>query len=117
MPTAPDPNAPLTFSTDDARRDARELGIDLRYQDWRNVFLAITDTMANDGQRSNVAHTIAAFVGHVRDGAERWAITCRGVAFHALYDPRRASIFRVLPPRRAGAMPARPRAPLVDATA
>lgn len=92
------------------------LGLTIRRDDWRDIFLAITDTLARDGSRSTVNHA-ASYVGPVREG-ERWAISMRrGTRFDVLYDPSQARIYRVAQPRDlAGAMaPTAPLNPLVEA--
>lgn len=75
---------------------ARLFGLEPRRDDWRDIFLAITDTMADDGQLSEqTGRLTAAYVGPVRDG-ERWSISGFRVAFDALYNAERAQVYRVV---------------------
>lgn len=95
------PTAP-SYVCGGAVQEARLAGLAMRRDDWRDVVLAITDTMATDGRLSDRSGQLtAAYVGPVRDG-ERWSVTVRGVRFDALYSPERAQVTRV-PPRRQAA--------------
>jgi hypothetical protein len=58
------------------------------------VFLAMTDTMAHDGKRSDNRRNAASRLGPIRRG-ERWTIRFHGRSFDALYDPEQALIFAV----------------------
>lgn len=93
-------------------------GFDLTRGDWRDVFLAITDQNAIDGEQSLAARTVhAEFVGPLRDG-ERWTITFSGRRFDVLYEPHRALIAGVTDTRRGAPpviaipRPTRPRPPV-----
>jgi hypothetical protein len=106
------------FATGTAIEDSRAVGLDLRLNDWRDIFLSITDTLACDGTQS-LAQIGAAFVGPVRDG-ERWTITFGRRTFDVLYNPDRAQVYRVLPPRNpdhAAAVSPPPRTPVDAGTA
>lgn len=85
------------FATGAAIEDSRAIGLDLRLNDWRDIFLAITDTLARDGTQS-IGQISAVFVGPVRDG-ERWLIAVNRRSFDVLYNPDRAQVYRVLAPR------------------
>lgn len=108
------PTAP-SYANGGAVQEARLAGLDLRRDDWRDVVLAITDTMATDGQLSDRnGQLTATYVGPVRDG-ERWSVTVRGMRFDVLYSPELAQIYRMARPTdQAGALaPTAPRKPLV----
>lgn len=89
------------WATQSARDGALARGFDLSRAAWRNVFLAITDTMAGDGHRSSNPHITAAYLGPVRQG-ERWAVVCHGRRFDVLYAPKIPVILGMTDPR-AGA--------------
>ena len=93
------------YATGGAIEEARLAGLLIRRNDWRDIFLAITDIMATDDTQSAVTDITGVFVGPVRDG-ERWAITLGKVRFDVLYNPERAQIYRVPPP--AGPASAKP---------
>lgn len=86
------------FGTSTAVEDARNAGLMVHRSDWRDIFLAITDTLATDGTRSARERFEAQFAGPVRDG-ERWHVTMSGTRFDVLYSPDRAQVYRLLPPR------------------
>lgn len=90
---APDPSERISHATGAAIDGARALGLEPRRDDWRDILLAITDTLADDGQRS-LSSVTAAYIGPLRDG-ERWAIHGHRVPFDVLYSPERAQIYRV----------------------
>jgi hypothetical protein len=92
------------YATLSAVEESQMLGFIIRRDDWRDIFLAITDTLAGDGQQS-IKLTAARYVGPVRIG-ERWSVVIVGQArFDVLYDPSQARIYRVAQPRDlAGAM-------------
>lgn len=104
------------FGTSTAVEDARTAGLMVRRSDWRDIFLAITDTLATDGTRSMRDLFEAQFAGPVRDG-ERWHITMSGARFDVLYNPDRAQVYRLLPPREGMTMTVTPSlSPLVGLT-
>lgn len=106
----------ISYVTGAAVQTARAAGIDLRRDDWRDIFLAITDTMADDGQQSRRRHLEAAYVGPVR-GGERWAIWIGATTrFDVLYNPDRAMVTGIVRPREGSTMMVTPSPkPLVDA--
>lgn len=110
----PDPS--ISYVTGSAVQIARAIGLDLRRDDWRDIVLAITDTMANDDQRSMRVDVLAHFVGPVRDG-ERWTIEGMGTRrFDVLYSPDRAMVTGIVRPREGSTMMVTPSPkPLVDA--
>lgn len=90
---APDPHDRIIHATGAAIDGARALGLEPRRDDWRDIILAITDTMAEDGQRS-LSPVTAVYIGPLRDG-ERWAIHGHHIPFDVLYSPERAQVYRV----------------------
>lgn len=94
----PDPS--ISYVTGAAVQMARQAGLDMRRDDWRDIFLAITDVMIDDGQRC-AAPVAVRYVGEIRDG-ERWSIVIVGRArLDVLYSPERAMVMRIVPPREA----------------
>jgi hypothetical protein len=86
------PGAKSVYATDRAGDAALQRGFELHQGDWRDICLAIWDTMATDGKESlHTRFVTAAYVGPIRDG-ERWAICWRGRFLHVLYDPWQALI-------------------------
>lgn len=71
---------------------ANAIGLSLSLADWREIFLAITDTMVDE----KAAIVTAAYVGNVRDGGERWAIKIPSRSFDVIYDPFAARVVLVL---------------------
>lgn len=95
--------SPERYATDQACDAALSRGFDFSLGDWRDVFLAITDTTATDGRRSLNQGVSAEYVGPVRD-AERWAVTWRGWRFDVIYQPKDAMITSVTGSGRSGAV-------------
>lgn len=79
--------------------NARGRGVDFSLADWRDIFLAITDTLAADGPRSVARNVRAQLVGPLRDGAERWRIRAPRGAFDCVYYPDRACVMSIIQPR------------------
>lgn len=106
----------ISYVTGAAVQIARTAGLDLRRDDWRDIVLAITDTLAEDGQRSLRVGISAQFVGPVRDG-ERWTIHMGATRFDVLYSPHRAMVTSIVRPREEGmaVSPAPAPRPLVGA--
>ena len=93
------------YATQEARDGAASRGFTLSLADWRAIFLAITDTMADDGRRLARTDVTATFVGPVRQG-ERWSIRIGGRAFDVMYDRVKAVVYRVTDtPRGTAARP------------
>lgn len=92
-PGRPSPPSHRAYATGGAIEEARLVGLLIRRDEWRDMMLAITDTMATDGERS-LSPITAAYVGPVRDG-ERWQIGGLGVTFDVLYHPDRAQVYRI----------------------
>lgn len=86
-----------SYATADAIKEARDADLSLRWEDWRAIMLAITDTMATDPPAAPPGFA-AAYVGPVRDG-ERWRIHHGRSTFDALWAPDHAWVYRVIPPR------------------
>lgn len=84
-----------SYSTEEACDGAIARGFDLSLADWRAVFLAMTDTLATDGEVSLRSNITARFIGPVRDG-ERWTIFVNTRSFDALYDKHKAVVYRVI---------------------
>lgn len=87
------------YATAAAIETAQNAGLTIRRNDWRDIFLAITDTTAADGEHS-AALIAARYVGPMRDG-ERWSVVVGQASFDVVYAPDRAVVARVLPTRRA----------------
>jgi hypothetical protein len=83
------------YCTGPAVDGAYQRGFDLSAADWRAIFLAITDTIATDGKKSDRDDIAAEFAGPMRDSMERWTITLPKGRLDALYDPFRAVVYRV----------------------
>ena len=106
------------YVTGPAIDGARQRGFDFALSEWRDAFLAITDCLAADGSRSLNGSITSAYVGPLRDGMERWAVSYRGRRLDVMYDPRRALIFRVAdPPGSVLASPPEPSRPPLSAAA
>lgn len=111
---AQDPHDRITHATGAAIDGARALGLEPRRDDWRDIMLAITDTLAEDGQRS-LSPIAAAYIGPLRDG-ERWGISGFRIPFDVLYSPERAQVYRVTRRREGETMTVTPSSsPLVGA--
>lgn len=82
-----------------AMEGAKGRGWNFSLADWRDVFLAITDTIAEDGRGSIARNVVAQFVGPLRDGAERWRIRAPWGAFDCVYYPERACVMQFIRPR------------------
>lgn len=93
----------MSYATKIAMSRATAAGFRLSLGDWREIFLAITDTMSETPAAQNVN---ASFIGRVRDGAERWHIETPSRTFDVIYDPDQAQIVLVLMPREPDAQPA-----------
>jgi hypothetical protein len=93
----------VTYASPVAIQRANAAGLNLSLANWREIFLAITDTMSDERAALNVS---AEFVGHVRDGGERWRIKIPHKEFDVIYDPRQARIVLVIRPRDPDAQPA-----------
>jgi hypothetical protein len=108
----------MSYASQNAIARARAIGLDFSLSDWREVFLAITDTLS---ETTLAIHTSAEFVGTVRDGGERYRIVLfGGRQFDAIYDPAVARIMLVIRPREPDAQPAmspKPTPPLRGKTA
>lgn len=81
---------------------ANAIGLSLSLADWREIFLAITDTMVDE----KASIVTATYVGNVRDGGERWAIKIPSRSFDVIYDPFAARVVLVLRPREPDRQPA-----------
>lgn len=92
----------MTYATPTAISRANAAGLDLNLAGWRDIFLAITDTMSDEPAARTVTAT---FVGNVRDGGERWHIAA-GREFDVIYDPHVARIVLVMRPKDPDAQPA-----------
>lgn len=84
----------MSYATPAAISRATAIGLDLSLAGWRDIFLAITDTMA--GEEPLAKHAMASFIGNVRDGGERWHIKIPGRLFDVIYDPKLARIVLVI---------------------
>src|ERR1700757_1785404 len=105
------------YATQTAISRAQAIGLRLSDEDWREVFLAISDEIAGERLAQNVSAT---FIGAVRDGAERWSVTTAGRQFDVIYDPVTVRIVLVIRPRDPDAQPTivpkKPRLPLKGKT-
>lgn len=100
------------YATARAVNDASMIGADFAYSDWRDIFLAISDTMATDGLRSTSDWVSAVYVGPIRDGGERWCVVHRRHLFDVIYDPPKALIVALIAPRSGAPVMANPRRPV-----
>lgn len=91
---------PHRYATQAAIDGARQRGFDPSYVDWRDAFVALTDTMSADGERSCNGEVTAGYVGPMRDGVERWTVHCHGRAFDVAYNPGRITFDRVMDTRK-----------------
>lgn len=72
-------------------------GFEINNSGWRNIFLAITDTVL--GEPAQYSTFRVELVGPVRQG-ERWAVRWRSRSFDVIYNPYRALIERVIDHRQ-----------------
>ena len=95
--------AGVSYASPVAIGRANAVGLNLSLANWRDIFLAITDTMSEERAAPDVT---ASFVGKVRDGGERWRIAIPSREFDVIYDPAIARIVLVIRSRDPDAQPA-----------
>lgn len=101
------------YAAPSAMETAKGCGWNFSLADWRDIFLAITDTIATDGAGSIGRHVSAQYIGPLREGAERWRIKAPCGQFDCVYYPHRACVMSMIRPREpdAAVTADRPRAP------
>lgn len=85
-----------------AIHQANAAGLNLSLGSWREIFLAITDSVSGETK----SMVTAAFVGDVRDGGERWRVKMPAREFDVIYDPHSARVVLVIRPRDPDRQPA-----------
>lgn len=93
----------MTYATQTAISRANAIGLNLSLEDWRAIFLAITDEIAGETTVENVS---ASLVSGVRDSGERWHVNAHGREFDVIYDRLVARIVLVIRPRDPDDQPA-----------
>ena len=88
-----------TYAGPLAMSQAKGRGWNFSLANWRDIFLAIVDTIATDGARSSNETINARWVGPLREGAERWRIRAPFGDFDCVYYPDKALLQQIIRPR------------------
>lgn len=92
-----------SYASSTAITQAREMGLNFSHAVWRQIFLAITDSLI--GEQEAIGLT-AHLRGPVRDGRERWELRFPRIHVECIYDPKTALVVSLLPPRASESAPA-----------